>query len=164
MRSQVRSSRVYSNSEKEVVHSSVKHKREKKQQMKIKRSKIHYITSKERNQNRSFVFSKFLNKKYITYFILLLLDITLVIIMARKNIVHYVEIVDKSICLSKTRNLFVGRNYITLVITIFFYGYTCFLNHFFLHRKNTKKFLIGLFFILIFLNFSLFFIFTKRVY
>ena len=38
-----------------------------------------------------------------------------------------------------------GRNYVNLVIIVFFYIYICLINKFFLQKKNTKRFLFGLF-------------------
>ena len=103
-------------------------------------------------------------KVNITYFILFLLDIILVIYLARQNIVNYVVVMDQEIFVSDTRYLLWGRNYINLLIIVFFYIYICLMNKFFLRRKNTKKFLIWLFIILVFLNALLFILFTKRVY
>lgn len=105
-----------------------------------------------------------MTKRNITFFILILLDIILVIYSARKNIVNYVTVYDQDIFVSKTRYLLVGRNYINLLITGFFYLYICLINRFFLLRRNTKKFLGWLFVILVIMNFVLFFLFTKRFY
>ena len=106
----------------------------------------------------------YLTKSNITYFLLLLVDIVLVIYMARKNIVNYVVISDVEVFVSKTRYLLWGRNYINVIIILFFYIYTCLVNKFFLKRKNTKKFLIWLFVILVVINVLLFILFTKKVY
>ena len=107
---------------------------------------------------------KYLTKVNITYFILLVIDAVLVVCLARKNIVNYVVISDEKFFVSKTRYLLWGRNYVNLIVIAFFYIYTCLINKFFLHRKNSKRFLIWLLFILILLNCMLFVLFTKRVY
>lgn len=107
---------------------------------------------------------KLFTKVNITYIILFLCDIILVIYSARKNIVNYVMILDQDVFVSKTKYLLVGRNYINLFIIGFFYIYICLVNRFFLHRRNTKKFLISVFFLVVFFNIILFFLFTKRVY
>lgn len=103
-------------------------------------------------------------KIYVTYFILFLLDIILVIYSARKNIVNYVNVINEDVIIGKTRYLFLGRNYINLIITCFFYLYFCLINRFLLKQKYNKKFLWWLLVVLIAVNFILFFIFTKRVY
>ena len=107
---------------------------------------------------------KYLTKVNITYFIFLLVDIVLVIYLARQNIVNYAVLLDEEIFVSKTRYLLWGRNYINVIVIAFFYIYGCILNKFFLKRKNSKKFLIRLLAILLVLNILLFIIFTKRVY
>lgn len=103
-------------------------------------------------------------KRNIIYFIILVFDIILVIYSARKNRVHYVEILGENIFIGETKTLLVGRNYITLIITVFFSCYVYALNHFFFKGKNTKKFVMGLFFFLLLLNAILFFVFTNRIY
>lgn len=107
---------------------------------------------------------KWLTKTSITYFGLFILDVIVVIYLARMNIVNYVKILDEEIFVSKTRYLLLGRNYINLFFSTFFYCYICLVNKFFLHQKNTKSFLFRLLVILILLNILLFFLFTKRVY
>lgn len=117
------------------------------------------------NHNKKLdVIKKFATKVNVTYFILFLLDIILVIYSARKNIVNYVTIADQDIFVSKTRYLLLGRNYINLIITGFFYVYICVINRFLLQKKITKKFLGWLLVVLVILNLLLFFLFTKRVY
>lgn len=115
---------------------------------------------KEKKKNLKSLFTK----TNVTFLILFLLNIILVIYSARKNVVNYVTISNQDIFVSKTRYLLWGRNYINIIITVFFYLYICVINHFFLGRKNTRKFLVSLFFILIILNILLFFLFTKRIY
>ena len=109
-------------------------------------------------------FKELLTKNNITYFILFLLDVILVVYSARKNVVNYVVISEQEFFVSKTKYLLWGRNYINLFIIGFFYIYICLVNKFFLRRKNTKKFLVWLLAILVFLNGLLFFLFTKKVY
>lgn len=117
------------------------------------------------NHNKKLdVIKKFATKANVAYFILFLLDIILVIYSARKNIVNYVTIGDQNIFVSKTRYLLLGRNYINLIITGFFYLYTCVINRFLLQKKITKNFLGWLLAVIVILNFLLFFLFTKRVY
>lgn len=114
--------------------------------------------------NKELFFSKYLTKTNITYFVFFLIDIILVIYLARGNRVNYVLIFDEEIFVSKTKYLLWGRNYVNVIATSFFYIYGCLLNKFYLKRKNTKKFLISLLAILLIVNVLLFIIFTKRIY
>ena len=127
----------------------------KKNKLSIKGRKIHSIQERQKKTNK---------KSFVLKNILFLIDIILVIYVARKNVVNYVKISDQKIFVSDTKNLLVGRNYITLVVTGFFYLYFCIIHRFFFHEKNTKKFLVTSFFVLLILNCLLFFLFTKRVY
>lgn len=103
-------------------------------------------------------------KTNIIYGSLFLIDIILVIFMARSNIVNYVEIAGHNVFVSETKYLLLGRNYINIIITIFFYIYTILIRKLILHQKLTIKYLILLLFVLVALNLLLFFIFTKRIY
>ena len=108
--------------------------------------------------------SKILTKVNITYFVLVVLDIVLVIYMARQNVVNYVVILDQEIFVSKTKYLLFGRNYINLIIMTFIYIYTCLIAKFFLKKKITRKFLGCLLVGIFIFNILLFFIFTRKVY
>lgn len=130
----------------------------KSQATQVKKKKI------DNNSNKKIDIKKYLTKVNITYFVFLLVDIVLVIYLARQNIVNYAVILDKEIFVSKTRYLLWGRNYVNVIVIAFFYIYGCLLNKFFLKRKLSKKFLVGLLAILLVLNVLLFIIFTKRVY
>lgn len=107
---------------------------------------------------------KYLTKTNITYITILLLDIILTIYLARQNMVNYAVVLDEEIFISKTRYLLLGRNYINLITTSFFYIYLCIINKFYLHNKNTKKFLLYSLLILTITNITLFIIFTKKIY
>lgn len=133
--------------------------------VKIKGKKIYAssLENKQIKQKKNFI-RNCLTRKNILYFILFLFDVILVIYVAKQNVVNYVNVSGENIFVSKTRYLLVGRNYITLIVILFFYGYTCLMKRFFLHEKLTKKFLIWLLVFLVILNFGLFFVFTKRVY
>ena len=110
------------------------------------------------------ILKKYLNKVNVTYFLLFLFDVVLVIYLARKNIINYVEVLDEEILVGKMKYLFLGRNYINVVVILFFYIYICLINRFFLHRKNTVKFLLLSLVVLVILNVLLFILFSKRVY
>ena len=107
---------------------------------------------------------KYLTKTNTTYLVILLLDIILTIYLARQNMVNYAVVLDEEIFISKTRYLLLGRNYINLITTSFFYIYLCIINKFYLHNKNTKKFLLYSLLILTITNITLFIIFTKKIY
>lgn len=146
---------------------SIKNKTNKKDVNLNKKSDSNSIMGAPRKELKFFReldLKKYLTKINITYFFIFLVDIIMVILMARRNVVNYVSIFDEEIFVSKTRYLLFGRNYINLVITAFFYIYTCFVTKFFLNLKNKKKFLILLFIILSLVNMLLFFFFTKKVY
>lgn len=107
---------------------------------------------------------KYLTKTNITYLVILLLDIILTIYLARQNMVNYAVVLDEEIFVSKTRYLLLGRNYINLITTSFFYIYLCLVNKFFLHNKSTKKFLLYSLLLLTIINITLFIIFTQKIY
>lgn len=130
-----------------------------KQELKKKK----YI-KKKKQQVLIFLKNK-LAKKNIFYLIILILDITIIIYSARHNFANYVSINGtKSIFIGETKNLLFGRNYITLITTIFFFCYITLSNKILFKQKTTKKGLIYLLIFLLVLNISLFYIFTKRVY
>ena len=110
------------------------------------------------------ILKKYLNKVNVTYFLLFIFDVALVIYLARKNVINYVEVFDEEILVGKMKYLFLGRNYINVVVILFFYIYICLINRFFLHRKNTVKFLLLSLVVLVILNILLFILFSKRVY
>ena len=131
----------------------------------VKNKVIKKINNKNKdNKNNESLFSKYFTKVNITYFVFFLIDIILVIYLARGNKVNYVLMLDEEIFLSKTKYLLWGRNYVNVIVTALFYIYGCLLNKFYLKRKNTKKFLLWLLAILLIVNILLFIIFTKRIY
>ena len=123
------------------------------------------VKKKKEEINKKDLFKyKYLTKVNITYFVFLLVDIVLIIYLARQNVINYAVVLEKEIFVSKTRYLLWGRNYINIIAIAFFYIYGCFLNKFFLKRKLSKNFLVWLLVILLILNVLLFIIFTKKVY
>lgn len=110
---------------------------------------------------------KKITKKHviISYTIILLLDLLMIMYFAKHNYVNYVSLPGKEkILVSKTRNLFFGRNYISLIITFFFIIYTLIFNKYILRIKNTKKLTISLIVFYIILNILFFYLFTKKIY
>lgn len=130
----------------------------KNQTTQVKKKKI------DNNSKKKINIKKYLTKVNITYFVFLLVDIVLIIYLARQNVINYAVVLEKEIFVSKTRYLLWGRNYINIIAIAFFYIYGCFLNKFFLKRKLSKNFLVWLLAILLILNVLLFIIFTKKVY
>ena len=101
----------------------------------------------------------------ISYIIILIFDLIMIIYFAKHNYVNYVSLPGKEkILVSKTRNLFFGRNYITLIITFFFIIYTFLYNKYLLKLKNTKKLTISIIIFYIILNIACFYLFTKKIY
>ncbi len=106
-------------------------------------------------------------KKYrdkIIYSLIYLIDIILVIYCAMQNKVHYVRLMSRDIIVGDTKDLVFGRNYVNLIIICFFYFYLVIINKFFLKKKNSRRFMIITLIILLVINFSFFYIFTKRIY
>ena len=122
------------------------------------------IDNSVKNKKKFFSKIKFINKTSVVYFLILLFDILLVIFCAMKNKVHYIHMFDEKIFVGNTKDLLIGRNYVNLIIITFFWIYTLLLNRFFLKRKNSAKFIIGVLLFLIILNFSLFYIFVEKIY
>ena len=107
------------------------------------------------------------NKKIImiSYTVFLLIDIIMIIYFAKHNFVNYASIPgQEKILVSKTQKLFFGRNYITLIITLFFTIYTLLCNKYLLKIKNTKKLIISLIVFYLILNIALFYLFTIKIY
>lgn len=152
---------VNSNKKKD-ISKSVKSVKEKNinQQEKVS-SKSSENTSKVNNVKLK---KKIINKTSITYLGLILFDVLLTIYIARQNVINYVVIADKKIMISKLNYLLLGRNYVNVVLMLFFYGYTCIVNKFFLKRKNSIKFLILVFGLIVCINLLLFYLFSNKVY
>ena len=125
------------------------------------KSSIKKNNKENKSKNKTII-----TKETISYAILSIVDIILIIYAARKNYANFVSIAgSKNIYIGKnTRYLLLGKNYITLIITLFFYIYICLLNKLILHKNNTKKFLILFPIVLLIINCLLFYIFTNKIY
>ena len=104
------------------------------------------------------------NKNKLVLLILGLLDIILIIWCARGNVANYVMLDGEDIFVGETKNLLLGRNYITLVITIFIYVYGLLINKILLKNKIRFKYWVILFIIALVVNMLLFYLFTNKVY
>lgn len=142
-------------------NNSAPKKKSKKIEIKLKGRKIRKVDIDNKKIN---IIKDKLTKKNLIYVVLLLVDVILVIYMASRNCVNYIEVGGEKIFVSKSRYLLVGRNYINLIIIAFFYFYTLAIKKFLFREKITKKYLLWLFIFLIVLNMGLFLIFTKRIY
>jgi len=108
--------------------------------------------------------ANFNNKEVVVYGFLLLIDIVLVIYCAKKNIVQYVKYYDKNIFIGKTREMLLGKNYVNLIITMFFNFYLLAISRYFFKKKIYKKNIVISFLVILFINLVLFYIFTKKIY
>ena len=81
-------------------------------------------------------------KKLIINMIVFILNTVLIIYVAKQNIANYANVNGEEVFVGSTKNLLLGRNYITIVITVFTNIYYYFLNKFILKNKFTKKQLI----------------------
>lgn len=104
------------------------------------------------------------NKNKLVIFGLIVVDIILIIWAARKNIANYVLINGENIFVGDTKNLLLGRNYITLVVTAFIYSYGILINKIFIKKKIKIKYLLLILGLILVINMILFYIFTSKVY
>ena len=136
---------------------------EKKESEKQTKKKIHFQKIRGKKINKNIITS--IDKKKLFYIVLVIIDIIITIYFARKNAANYVKINEEhTIFVGDTKNLIFGRNYISLITTIFFFIYTCLANRILFREKTTKKFIITTFIFYFILNIILFLLFTKRIY
>ena len=122
------------------------------------------MVQKKKNPKNQTKIKKYITKDNIFYFVLLLIDISIIIYSARHNYANYVTINRKKVFIGKTKNILFGRNYIVLITTLFIYVYTLLSNKILLHKENKKEYIIKYGLLLLLLNITLFYIFTKRIY
>lgn len=135
-------------------------KKNKNKKVTNKEKKTKKITVKKEKQPKTNT-----KKTIIIYLALLIVDIIMIIYAARHNFVNYATIPGMSkILVGNNKKLFFGRNYINIIITIFFSIYTLLCNKYILKIKNTKKLTISLIIFYLILNIILFYLFTKRIY
>ena len=103
-------------------------------------------------------------KNILVSIILLIIDIVLIIYVAKDNVSHYVNVNGRDIFIGKTKNLLLGRNYITLVVSVFIYLYGLLINKVMLGNKISIKKLVLIFIGILIFNMIVFYIFTNRVY
>lgn len=138
-----------------------------KKSNKVNKIKKTNIQKKNRSFREKIEEIKNLMIKYKKVLICLLwgiLDVCLIIYVARSNSVNYVDVNGSNVLVGDEKNLLFGRNYITLVVSLFTYIYFIMIDKFVLHIKGDKKYLVWLFIGVLLVNMILFFIFTNRVY
>ena len=128
--------------------------------MKKDKKAIHYRGRKLHYSGKKII----VNKTSIIYFLLGLCDVVLVIYCARYNKAHYVKLLDEDIFIGKTKNLIFGRNYINLIISLFFYVYSLLIYRLFLKKRFNKMYVIGSLLLIFIVNIILFVCFSVKVY
>lgn len=122
-------------------------------------------TKKSLTKKEKLNLKKYLTKENIIYLLVIIVNIAIIIYAARNNFINYVTLENqKPIYLGAKHNLFLGRNYITLVTTIIVYIYLIILKKFYFKHKINIKYLILMLFFIFILNSILFYLFTKKVY
>lgn len=99
----------------------------------------------------------------IFYLVLAIVDVATIIYFARHNIVNYVKVGEKTVLISSTKNLLLGKNYIVLITSAFFYIYTIVTRKILFKQNLTKKFVLFLLTLIFGLNIALFYLFTKKI-
>ena len=121
------------------------------------------MKKKEKNNNKINI-KKFFSKKMVICYIVLLIDLGLIIYCASRNILNYVMVNGERMLIGNGRKRFLGRNNVTIVVTLFIYLYICLLNKFVFKKKFKILFYVILFILLIVFNCIMFFVFSKKVY
>ena len=101
--------------------------------------------------------------KNIFYLVLAIVDVVTIIYFARHNIVYYVKVGEKTVLISSTKNLLLGKNYIVLITSAFFYIYTIVTRKILFKQNLTKKFVLLLLAFIFGLNIALFYLVTKKI-
>ena len=122
------------------------------------------IEKKDKKKSKNNVLKK-LSLPQAFYIILSIIDVIIIMYSARHNYANYATINKKeTFFVGDVKDLLFGKNYISLIVTIFFFTYTLLLNKFLFHKKNTKLGILKLFLLIFLINTTLFFLFTKRIY
>ena len=128
----------------------------KKIQKKSKSNKKEQITKQQELEIQK-------KNKNIFYLVLAIVDVVTIIYFARHNIVNYVKVGEKTVLISSTKNLLLGKNYIVLITSAFFYIYTIVTRKILFKQNLTKKFVLLLLAFIFGLNIALFYLFTKKI-
>ena len=121
------------------------------------------MPKKEKKIN-NFIKTK-LTKQNLYYLLIALIDLIFMIYAARHNYANYANSpTEGTIFIGDSKDLLFGKNYITIVFTVFIYIYIILSNKIFFNMKQSKKNMLKLFIILFIINIIIFFAFTKRIY
>ena len=104
------------------------------------------------------------HKGKIIGLVLGIIDIILIIYVARGNVANYAVVNGEEVFIGKTRNLLLGRNYITLVVSLFIYLYGLLLNKFLIKKKISVRGMVLIFGLILIFNMIMFYLFTRKVY
>ena len=144
----------------------------KKKNLKKSTYKNHKIKGRQLSLNKyhssrdSFmeVFFVSCKRNIFIYIFLLIVDVMMVVFMARNNVVHLVRLNGNQIILGGTKYLLFGRNYVNLIIISFFSMYIICLQRFIFKKRITWKYITFVVLFYFLFNVLLFYCFTKRVY
>ena len=119
-----------------------------------------------KNEKKKFKVKYFIikNKVKLISLILFLFDVFLIMYVGRKNVANYASVNGEEIFIGKTRNLLFGRNYVTIVVSLFIYIYGLIINKFIIKKKFSIKKLILIFGLILIFNMIMFYLFTRKVY
>lgn len=119
-----------------------------------------------KNKKKKFKVKHFIikNKVKLISLVLFLFDVFLIMYVGRKNVANYALVNGEEMFVGKTRNLLFGRNYITIVVSLFIYIYGLIINKFIIKHKFSVKKLILIFGLILAFNMIMFYLFTKKVY
>lgn len=104
------------------------------------------------------------HKGKIIGLVLGIIDIILIIYVALDNVANYAVVNGEKVFIGKTRNLLLGRNYITLVVSLFIYLYGLLLNKFLIKKKISIRRMVLIFGLILIFNMIMFYLFTRKVY
>ena len=116
------------------------------------------IEKKDKTKSKNNVLKK-LSLPQAFYIILSIIDVIKFFILYNTKINK-----KETFFVGDVKDLLFGKNYISLIVTIFFFTYTLLLNKFLFHKKNTKLGILKLFLLIFLINTTLFFLFTERIY
>ena len=106
-----------------------------------------------------------INKQNLFYLLMAIIDISFIIYCAKHNIANYVKVEGEgTFYIGDSKDLLFGKNYITIIFTMFIYIYLLLSNKIFFNIKQSKRNILRLLILLLLLNMFLFFVFTERIY
>ena len=116
------------------------------------------------NKKKDFLKYKRYDRNDIISLFMLLCDVAVVIFCALKNKVQYVNIMDRDILIGETRDMLLGKNYVVIIITLFFFVYYLWMNRLIFKKSINLKRMALVLMLLFFINCMFFYVFTVRIY